>query len=123
MIAAGANPLLTHRWGVTRADRVWAEIAGIAPSTRPWERAFVILQAFIDDSYTAKGTFVLGGYIANAEAWARFSAEWEAALPKALRKADGRYYFKMSDMAGRGRLADVPQFVKIIEDHVAFSLA
>jgi hypothetical protein len=33
----------------------------------------MVLQAFIDDSYTPNGVFVLGGYVASAEAWAELS--------------------------------------------------
>ena len=67
------SPLLDRVWGVDpSADGIWAQIAGIAPGTKPWERLFVVLQAYIDDSYTAGETFVLAGYIASAEAWAQF---------------------------------------------------
>jgi hypothetical protein len=123
MLPIGGNPILDHAWGISpSADRVWAEIVGIAPSTRPWERLFVIFRAFIDDSYTADGTFVLAGYIASVEAWADFSKEWEKLLPTALRnRTNGRHRFKMSEMA---RYMDrVPAFYRVIEEHAIFGLA
>jgi len=125
MNAAGSNPLLDHVWGFSPgADRVWAQIAGIAPSTEPWERLFVVLelQAFIDDSYRKDGVFVLAGYVASAEAWAKFAKDWEQLLPLfGRRKRNGKYHFKMSEMAHQ--LDRVVPFHKTIEQHIGVSLA
>src|SRR5579863_6314358 len=100
MIAAGANLLLDREWGVSSgADRVLAKIVGIAPSSQPWKRIFVILQAYMDESYNEGGTFVMAGYVANVDAWAKFSQEWELLLPLAMRsKRTNRHRFKMSEM-------------------------
>jgi hypothetical protein len=95
------------------------QIAGIAPSSGPWERLFMVFQAYIDDSYTENGTFVLGGYVATAETWATFSAEWEALLPTATRGRGG-YRFKMSEMARQ--LDRVIPFYRVIENHVPLGL-
>lgn len=78
------------------------------------------LQAFIDESETEGGFFVLGGYIATAESWSSFAGEWETLLRKYGRqKKDGRYHFKMKEMA---RVADSAKrtelFFRVIEDHV-----
>jgi hypothetical protein len=57
----------------------------------------MVTQACIDDSgnSTNSPVFVLGGFIAAADSWAAFSAEWKAALdaPPALE------YFKMKEAA------------------------
>ena len=117
------NPLLDHAWGLSpAADRVWAQISGIAPSTKPWGRLFVVFQAFMDDSYTPNGTFVLGGYVASAEAWAAFAKEWESLLPLATRNRRTRAFrFKMSEMA---QFMDrVPTFHNVIADHALLALS
>lgn len=117
------NPLLDHAWGRSRAgDRVWSQICGFAPSTLPSERRFVVLQACIDDSYTTDGVFVLGGYIASAEAWADFSREWEQLLPLTMKnRVSGKHRFKMSEMARR--MASVPPFYSLIEHTVLASIS
>lgn len=110
---------LTPEWGVSAAqDRVWAEVSGPSPQ-QAGERLFVVLQAFIDESYDKDGVFVLGGYIATAEAWENFSREWEEMLPHALQDKKGRYHFKMREMATNpDRMERVPWFFRIIEKHV-----
>src|SRR5260221_5959217 len=124
MIAAEANPLLDHAWGISPgADRVWAQIAGIAPSTKPWERLFVVLtefQAFMDESYENDGVFVMAGYVATAAAWANFSKEWEELLPVTFRDKKGRHRFKMNEM--KRRMSEVPRFYSIIKKYVALAI-
>jgi CDP-glycerol glycerophosphotransferase (TagB/SpsB family) len=116
------NPLVDHAWGTSLAeDRVWAQICGIAPSTRPWERVFVVLQAFVDDSYTPNGVFVLAGYVATAEAWAKFSDEWEKLLPLARRNNRGTHRFKMSEMTHD--LEHIIPFYRVIEKYALMSLS
>jgi hypothetical protein len=56
-------------------------------------------QAFVDDSYTPNGEFVLGGHIATAKHWAEFSKEWEALLPLGTLSNENAYHFKMAEMA------------------------
>lgn len=116
------NPLLGHAWGVSRAeDRVWAQICAIAPSSKPWERLFVVLQAYMDESYTSNGVFVLGGYISRASDWAQFSREWEQLLPLTFQdRITNNHRFKMREMASR--MSDVSAFYRIIENHVILSI-
>jgi hypothetical protein len=103
-------------------DFVIAEIVGYRPSTEPWERRFVVLQAAIDDSYTDGGACVLGGYAATAESWAAFSKEWEELLPSALRGGPRNIHrFKMKEMARR--LDRVPPFYRVIEKHVLLGIS
>jgi hypothetical protein len=117
------NALLGHVWGVSpAADRVWAQVTGVAPS-QAVRRILMVLQAFIDDSYSPDGTFVLGGHIATAEAWAKFSEEWEQLLPLGTLAPNGKYHFKMAEMAATPeRMARVPAFFRVIEKHVLLSL-
>ncbi len=112
-------PILQHVWGQSRAaDRIWAQVSGLAPS-KSGERLFVVLQAFIDDS--RKGDwFALGGYIATAKAWAEFSKEWEELLAGGwgLRGKSRKPYFKMSQMAETPeRMSRVPAFYRVIENN------
>jgi len=113
-----------HVWGLSAAcDRVWAQVSGIAPA-KAGQRIFVVLQAFIDESYNNNGNFVLAGYVASAEVWASFTKEWEEMLPYAdLKDKNGKYYFKMSEMATRNRLDRVEPFFHIIEKHVLYSVS
>jgi Protein of unknown function (DUF3800) len=79
----------------------------------------VVLQAFIDDSYNPDGVFVLGGYIATAEAWASFSKAWEELLPYGTLTRRGKYHFKMAEMAmNAARMARVSAFYRVIEAHI-----
>jgi Protein of unknown function (DUF3800) len=81
-------------------------------------------QAFVDDSYTTDAEFVLGGHIAAPEAWAAFSSEWEALLPSGTLSADGRYHFKMSEMAmTEERMECVPAFYWLIEKYALASIS
>jgi Protein of unknown function (DUF3800) len=81
-------------------------------------------QAFVDDSYTANGEFVLGGHIATAERWAALSKEWEALLPLGTLSNQGAYHFKMAEMAQTAeRMNRVPAFYRVIENHVRLSIS
>jgi hypothetical protein len=125
MIRTTANPLLEHVSNVSLAqDRLWAQIVGMAPSGKPWERLFFVLtfQTFIDDSYQKDGAFVLAGYIATAQTWAGFVKEWETLLPAfGVRKANGKYHFKMSKM--QSRVDRILPFYRVIERHIRISVA
>jgi len=82
------------------------------------------LQAFMDESLDKDGTFVIGGHIAHAEAWAAFSEEWEQMLPLGTLADDGTYHFKMAEMAAiPERMDRVPGFYRIIEKHALHSLS
>ena len=112
------NALLEHVWGESPAvDRVWAQVTGMSPR-RAVGCPLMVLQAFIDDSYTPGGAFVLAGYIATAETWAQFSQEWEETLPHGVRTPEGGFHFKLSEMTSNPeRLARVEWFYRIIENH------
>jgi hypothetical protein len=80
-----------------------------------------VLQAFIDESIDQGEVFVLGGYIATAEAWANFSREWEKLVSSGwgTTRPDGNRHFKMSEMAmEESRMERVEVFFRVIEDHV-----
>jgi hypothetical protein len=73
-------------------------------------------QAFMDESYTDAASYVLGGYVADVEIWAKFAKDWEILLPLTLRgKASGKRRFKMKEMARR--LEQVPAFYAVIEKY------
>lgn len=80
----------------------------------------MVLQAYIDESIdSAEGDwFVLGGYIASAEAWAGFSRVWEQLLPThGVMDPNGIYRFKMSEMAMLPeRMKRVPAFYRAVEE-------
>lgn len=116
------NALLDHVWGRSPgADRVWAQVTGMTPALAA-RQYFMTLQAFFDDSYTPGGTFVLGGHVATAEAWAQFSPEWEGLVEAfGARTKDGERHFKMKYMT-RERLPYVEKFFRVIEKHVAASV-
>jgi hypothetical protein len=104
------NALLNHKWGVSSAqDRVWAQVTGLA-SDIAVRRLFMALnfQAFIDDSRTTGG---------------EFTKEWEPILPLGTKDKNGKYHFKMSEMARAGRMHHVETFYKVIEKHVALSIS
>jgi Protein of unknown function (DUF3800) len=116
--------ILTHAWGISAAqDRVWVQVSGMSPE-KSGRRLLLALQAFIDDSYSADGYFVLGGHIASAEAWAAFAKEWEHMLPFGVLDARNKYHFKMAEMAqSLERMGRVGAFYRIIEHYVLASIS
>jgi hypothetical protein len=75
------------------------------------------LTAFVDESID-QDAFVMAGYVARDEQWAKFSAEWEEMLPMAVLNARNSRQFKMAQMAGNDeRMARVAAFYRIIERH------
>ena len=88
------------------AARVWMLVSGLPSGIR--ERLlFMVLQACIDDSggmdEDVSPSFVLGGFIAEAETWANFSTAWDEALqsPPSIK------YFKMVEATNhRGQFAN-----------------
>ena len=116
--------ILEHVWGVSSAqDRVWAHVSGISPR-KAGASCLVVLQAFIDESVSTKGMFVLAGHIATAEAWACFAKDWEELLPYAVRDKNGEFNFKMRDMAlSPDRMSRVPAFYKVIEKYALLSVS
>jgi hypothetical protein len=82
------------------------------------------LQAFMDESVDDDGTFVIAGHIADVQAWAAFSAEWERMLPSGALDKDDNFHFKMSQMAqSPERMSRVPGFYRIIEKHALHSIS
>jgi hypothetical protein len=80
-------------------------------------------QAFIDESYSTE-EFVLAGHIAPAAVWAEFAKEWEDLLPFATRAENGKFHFKMSEMAATPeRMERVPAFYRLIEERVISSIS
>lgn len=77
-----------------------------------------MLQAFIDDSKTDKRFFVLGGYIAPEEAWARFSDEWAAELQDSDPPLDE---FRMAKKIWERERCE--RFYRIIERHVSAAIS
>jgi Protein of unknown function (DUF3800) len=112
------NELLAHRWGLNTAqDRIWAHVTGLAPRFAVRRLLMVLqFQAFMDES-VSKEEFVLAGYIAPAEIWAKFSKDWDELLPLAVQTRDGHFHFKMSEMAARGSMDRVRAFYNIIDKY------
>jgi hypothetical protein len=80
----------------------------------------MVWQAYIDESFDERGTFVLAGCIASATSWAAFSEEWRQLLPRfGVLDASGLYTFKMREMASLDeRMARVVAFYRVIEKNV-----
>lgn len=118
------NALLNHVWGKSpAADRVWAQVTGLAPSRVAGRLLMsVSFQAFIDES-VSRHEFVLAGHIATPEQWALFSKEWEEMLPMGTIASNGKYHFKMSEMTSPERMQRVPHFYRLIERHVITSVS
>lgn len=82
------------------------------------------LQAYIDDSQgDDSGIYVLAGYVSSAEKWAAFSREWEELLPWSVLQPDGRYRFKMSEMAKYNRMDNLVAFYATIASHAEIGIA
>lgn len=111
-----------HAWGHSHAaDQVWCHVNGLPPD-RAGGRLLMVWQAYIDESID-EDYFVIGGYVASAESWAKFSVDWSEMLPQSCMGSDGQYRFKMSEMAlNSERMARVPGFFRIIERHLPAGL-
>ena len=84
----------------------------------------MVLQAFIDDSATPGGIFVIAGHIATAEVWSNFSKDWEQMLRHGTLNKDNKYHFKMSEMASNSeRMERVEAFYRIIEHYDLLSIS
>jgi hypothetical protein len=83
----------------------------------------MVFQAFVDDS-RKDDVFVLAGYLASAEKWAKFSVEWERLLPLAKLGPSGSRRFKMTEMFAtpEGR-ENTAAFYRVIEAYVDCSLS
>jgi len=86
----------------------------------------MMLQAYIDESASNEGAFVLAGYIASPAQWVKFTDGWERACryKGVLNPKTNNYCFKMELMAeNEEREANIPFFRHIIEDHVLLSIS
>jgi Protein of unknown function (DUF3800) len=81
----------------------------------------MVIQTYIDDSYDEGGVHVMAGFLARAECWARFTAEWEELLPLCRIGNSGRRRFKMAEM--KNKLDDVKLFLDVIRKHVSYQVA
>jgi hypothetical protein len=93
---------------------------------RAVRKSFMVLQAFIDESYDGGGWFVMAGYLANADRWAEFSKDWGELLPKfgVLDIKTGNYHFHMTEMMHtEERRARIPVFGRVIEQHLDFMMS
>jgi hypothetical protein len=63
------------------AESVWALVSGLPRAERE-ERLVMVLQAYIDDSGNSPNeySFILAGFVATAEAWAKFCDDWQSLL-------------------------------------------
>jgi len=79
-----------------------------------------VLHAFIDDSRSKGGVFVLAGAIASAESWAKFSLDWDEILPLAPLDQDGNRNFGFHDVlrAGGETVQNLPAFAQVIARHI-----
>lgn len=104
-------------------DWIWSQVTGMRPSEAVRQPAMA-LHAYLDESVSDK-VLVLGGMIAPAEAWAKFSAEWEYLLPLAPLGPDLKRNFKFSEMinAGQFRIESIPAFSRVIEVHATATLS
>lgn len=125
-IPVGGNALLKHIWNRSPAvDRVWSLVAGMGPS-RAVRRPFIVFRAFVDESYENGSWFVLAGFIASAETWAAFAADWEEVLPRfgLYDEVRQQHYFHMNEMAeSPERMSRVPVFARIINRHLPLMIS
>jgi hypothetical protein len=82
---------------------------------------FMVAQAYLDESYTEGQIYVLAGYLARAQDWAKFSEEWEHLLPLTNRGNSNKRRFKMAEMANA--MDRVPPFYDIIRKYAAFGIS
>ena len=82
---------------MSAADNVRALVSG-APRDKRLTRLLMVLQAFLDDSggNEQSTTFVLAGFVAPYEQWAKFADEWKVVLDK----PPALDYFKMKEAEG-----------------------
>jgi hypothetical protein len=82
------------------------------------------MQAFMDDSSDENGVYVLAGHIATEGVWAAFSKEWEGMLRFGILNKEGRFHFKMSEMAMNSeRMERAGAFFRILENHDIYSVS
>lgn len=116
--------ILRHVWGKSPyVDRVWGMVAGMRPSAA--EKALLMVtQAYLDDSSTPWGYFVVAGHVANVSQWAKFTAEWEKLLPLAPMGNSGIRRFKLSEFGKTPEDFEImSKFYRVLEEYVALSIS
>ena len=81
----------------------------------------MVVQLYADESYKENKTYVLAGYMARAQDWAKFSQEWEGLLPSVNLGNSNKRRFKMSEMANS--MDRVPPFYEVIRRHARFAIS
>jgi hypothetical protein len=102
-------------------DRVWALVSGL-PSSKRGKRLLMVFQVFIDDSGSEPQSpiFVLAGFIASHDNWARFADDWQTELDR-YPKLD---YFKMSEAGWlRGQFSTERGWTESLRDNRVMDFA
>jgi Protein of unknown function (DUF3800) len=108
------------------AAPIWALVSGL-PQPKRGRRKLVILQAYIDDS-ADDSVFVLAGFVAPAEMWAKFSDAWQAALnaePKiwSLKTKDAmRLQGQFHQWSPDARNEKLAALYRVIDRHASFEV-
>lgn len=106
--------MLDHQWGESyAADAVLRLVCGRGRIAM--REILMFWNAYVDESEDPT-VFVLGGYAATAEEWAKFSAEWESLLPFLPSYMGG--LFKMSALMASDYYSErALAFYRLIEKH------
>jgi hypothetical protein len=106
-----------------QAERIWALVSGL-PRKLARKRNFSVLQAYVDGSGTgAPDVFVIAGYIATTEQWAKFSDEWQKLIDMKSRHYRTLEYFKMKEMTSDADRERCSWFYQVIEHHVTAAVS
>jgi uncharacterized protein DUF3800 len=95
---------------------IWAIVCGMA-RRKGAVQLLLMLEAYIDDSRQDQPPiFVLAGYLASVEYWAKFAERWQEILDMPPRLE----YFKMKEVWGwsKDQKERLPLFYKAVEDTV-----
>lgn len=106
------------------SGQIWALVSGFPAPARE-RRLIAMFQAYIDESGNGDDElFVMGGYIAPAENWARFSDEWQEILEMRSSHFPTLEYFKMSEMKTTpDRLEMTSWFYGLIEKYATTAIS
>ena len=106
----------------TSAQRVLALVSGM-PAKQRLCRELLVLQAYIDESYTNGAVFVMAGYVATVEQWMAFSDEWASLLglgPPHFRELSELHMAEMTSPLG---IEQSEMFYRVIERHLRVSVS
>jgi len=104
------------------AQRVLALVSGM-PAKQRLSRVLLVLQAYIDESYTNDALFVMAGYVATVEQWLAFSDEWASLLglgPPHFRELSELHMAEMTSPLG---IEQSELFYRVIERHLRASVS